>query len=105
MTTNHWACFTGKNSVGVYGFGKKQIGLNVPTINLVQEGKTIKVAPTNGLDDIKYFTSNSDPNCSSTNTNPTWTSGNQTTAMTVGHYACFTGKTQRRSLWILQKTN
>ena len=94
MTDGHWACFTAKNSLGVYNTASVQISLTKPTISLVQEGNKIKVSPTNGLSDIKYFTSSSDPNCSETLTNPTWVNGHTTTAMTAGSYACFTGKNE-----------
>ena len=91
-----WVCFRVKNVLGVYGYSRYQIDLTQPTIPLSQNYSTV-TASTEGLVDHKYFTSTSDPDCSSSYANwSTATSGYKKANLADTTYICFRAKNKKQ---------
>ena len=66
------------------------VDLTPPTVNVFQVGNLI-VATSPGLNEesFEYFTSSSNPDCTSSNTTATYTVNNFTGNMTAGQWVCF----------------
>ena len=92
VADTHWVCFRAKNSIGVYGYVKHQVDLTAPEPTLTQNGTSVTASGT-GLSDFSYFTSSTDPTCSSSYTSwSTATSGTSASNVADTHWVCFRAK-------------
>ena len=96
-SNNKYYCFKVVDKAGNVGYGELQVDLTAPTNMILSQSSSTIVAKGTGLSNFAYFTSATDPTCSSTNTT-TYISGAITTTMTDGHWVCFKA-TNNRGVW------
>ena len=87
-TDNKYYCFKVTNKFGVDGYGEIQVDLTPPTINLAQSGRIIK-ASSSDPDQLAYFVSSTDPDCTASNTTSSYIDGHKTGNMNEQEWVCF----------------
>ena len=103
LVDNQWACFKAKNSLGVYGFAKKQTGIVPPTITFTQTQTQVTATATASKNNKtvtasswQYFKTSDTktPSCNSSDSSSfnTASSSNTTVAITkadIDKWLCF----------------
>ena len=105
LSANSWVCFKAKNSKGVYGWQKRQFieqttnppsnpitpSLSTPRLVLTQVSDTVLATATDASG-FAYFISETDPDCSETNTNAVYTDGQKASNLKDKQWVCFKAK-------------
>ena len=98
-TDNKYYCFRVADKAGNFGYGEIEVNLDVPTINLSQNGNSLS-ASGSGLTGFAYFDSGAtDPTCDASNTSATYTNGSTATNLDDNDWVCFKAQKTSTGVW------